>query len=62
MGIIKIGITLFALLSISLSTYDPDLGEKLCKLTVASYCNKDKVADWTCKPCEASPIKLDHVR
>ena len=43
------------------SSYDQDLGEKLCRLSVASYCNVQKVASWTCKPCLTSPIKLINV-
>lgn len=44
-----------------LCSYDPDFGHKLCRLTVASYCNPKKVKDWTCKPCNDSPIKLANV-
>ena len=45
----------------ALCSYDPDYGFKLCKLTVASYCAPHKVKDWTCKPCNDSPIKLMNV-
>ena len=44
------------------ASYSEDLGKNLCKLSVASYCNTNKLASWTCKPCLSSPIKLDTVR
>lgn len=40
------------------SAYNADLGLKLCRLTVASYCAPAKVKDWSCRPCNDSPIKL----
>lgn len=43
---------------ISASAYNADLGYKLCRLTVASYCAPAKVKDWSCRPCNDSPIKL----
>ena len=40
------------------ANYSENLGEKLCRLAVASYCNKERVADWTCKPCVNAPVKV----
>ena len=59
-----LGRSVLVLLCISLvvAKYSQTLGEKLCRLAVASYCNKEKVADWTCKPCTSAPVKLTHVQ
>lgn len=46
---------------LTLSAYDATLGHNLCRLTVASYCKPAKVKDWSCKPCNDSPIKLANV-
>ncbi len=57
----KLCILLLAILA-SIYAYSPDLGQKLCRLTVASYCAPSKVKDWSCKPCNDSPIKLSNVQ
>jgi hypothetical protein len=58
-----IKVVLASLLFISvICAYDPDFGQNLCRLAVASYCNVSKVKDWTCKPCANSPIKLTNVK
>lgn len=54
-------VILFGLSVLTFCTYNPDLGAKFCRLTVASYCSPPKVKDWTCKPCVDSPIKLNNV-
>jgi hypothetical protein len=43
-------------------SYDQNIAENLCHLTVASYCNSKKVADWSCKPCQNSKVKLGNVK
>lgn len=42
--------------------YSPQMGYNLCRLTVASYCAPSKVKDWSCKPCNDSPIKLTNAQ
>lgn len=44
------------------TAYNADLGYKMCRLTVASYCAPSKVKDWSCKPCNDSPIKLTNAQ
>ena len=44
------------------AAYNADLGYKLCRLTVASYCAPAKVKDWSCRPCNDSPIKLQNAQ
>lgn len=55
-------IVLSALIFLTFCTYNSDLGSKLCRLTVASYCAPAKVKDWSCRPCNDSPIKLMNVQ
>lgn len=58
----KQSIILCSLLIIVLSNYSETLGEKLCRLTVASYCKKAEVEKWSCTPCKNSPLALTNVR
>lgn len=56
-------IFLFVLLFVSASAqYDPNMGKGLCGLTVASYCNPNHLADWSCLPCKNSQIQLANVK
>lgn len=57
----KVLIILFTL-SLCVFSYNSTLGHNLCRLTVASYCSPSKVKDWTCRPCNESPIKLANVQ
>lgn len=56
-------IALLAALFLLVSTsYNQTLGEKLCRLTVASYCRKAEVEKWACGPCKNSPIAMNNVQ
>lgn len=58
-----IKLTLLALLLLLVSAaYNETLAEKLCRLTVASYCRKAKVENWSCTPCKNSPIAMTNVQ
>jgi hypothetical protein len=53
---------LAALLLVVSASYNQTLGEKLCRLTVASYCRKAEVEKWACAPCKNSPIAMTNVQ
>lgn len=57
----KVFVILFTIF-LCASSYNSTLGHNLCKLTVASYCGPSKVKDWSCRPCNESPIKLANVQ
>lgn len=58
-----IKLALFGLLLLLVSaSYNQTLGEKLCRLTVASYCKKADVEKWSCLPCKNSPIAMTNVQ
>ncbi len=59
-----IGKTLIVLaLVVAIHTqYNQELGLNLCHLAIASYCNPQKVQDWSCGPCLNSAIKMDNVQ
>ena len=42
--------------------YSSSMGEKLCRLTVASYCRKAEVEKWECGPCKNSPYVMKNVK
>jgi hypothetical protein len=50
------------LIFLSCASYTEQLGEKLCRLTVASYCRKADVEKWACGPCKNSPLVMTNVR
>jgi len=50
------------LIVLSFAAYNEALGEKLCRLTVASYCKKAEVEKWSCTPCKNSPLALKNVK
>lgn len=52
--------TIFIVLTAA--NYDSVLGEKLCRLAVASYCKKAEVEQWSCIPCKNSPLKMTNVK
>lgn len=58
---LKIG-TIALLVVIAAASYSELLGEKLCRLTVASYCKKADVEKWACGPCKNSPLAMRNVR
>jgi hypothetical protein len=58
---LKVAILGLLLLLVSAS-YNQTLGEKLCRLTVASYCRKAEVEKWSCGPCKNSPIAMTNVQ
>lgn len=55
-------VLLAALLLLVSASYNKALGEKLCRLTVASYCRKAEVEKWSCGPCKNSPIAMTNVQ
>ena len=58
---IKVILTL-TLLALCSATYSQVLGNKLCMLTVASYCNPAKIENWSCIPCKSSPLVMSNVK
>jgi hypothetical protein len=53
---------LITLLTVIHCQYNQQLGLNLCQLTVASYCNPQRLQDWSCGPCQTSGIKIDNVQ
>lgn len=53
---------LAALILLVSASYNQTLGEKLCRLTVASYCRKAEVEKWSCGPCKNSPLAMTNVQ
>jgi hypothetical protein len=58
---LKIG-TIALLIILASANYSELLGEKLCRLTVASYCKKADVERWSCGPCKNSPLAMKNVK
>ncbi len=50
------------LLSLTCAQYNEQVANKLCHLTVASYCRKADVEKWACAPCKNSPLVMTNVR
>jgi hypothetical protein len=49
------------LLSLTCAQYNEQIANKLCHLTVASYCRKADVEKWACAPCKNSPLVMTNV-
>lgn len=50
------------LLTLACMQYNEQVANKLCHLTVASYCRKADVEKWACAPCKNSPLVMTNVR
>lgn len=50
------------LLAFSMAQYNEQIANKLCHLTVASYCRKADVEKWDCVPCKNSPLVMTNVK
>jgi hypothetical protein len=50
------------LLSLACAQYNEQVANKLCHLTVASYCKKADVEKWACAPCKNSPLVMTNVK
>lgn len=55
-------IIVLALIATIHAQYNQELGLNLCQLSVASYCNPQKLQQWTCEPCYHSAIKMENVQ
>lgn len=51
-----------ALVILSSAAYSQELGEKLCRLSVAAYCKPSDVEKWSCAPCKNSPLAMTNVK
>jgi hypothetical protein len=58
---LKLGVFLI-LLFLGLASYNEGLGQKLCKLAVASYCKQSAVASWSCAPCKSAPLGMSNIK
>ena len=58
---LKIGVFL-AIVMLCSASYSESLGNKLCMLTVAAYCNPAKIVNWSCPPCKASPLVMTNIK
>lgn len=50
------------LLALASAQYNEQIAQKLCHLTVASYCRKADVEKWACAPCKNSPLVMTNVK
>lgn len=50
------------ILGLACAQYNEQVANKLCHLTVASYCRKADVEKWACAPCKNSPLVMTNVR
>ena len=53
---------MFVLCVIGLASYSESLGNKLCQLTVAAYCDPAKIQNWSCVPCKSASLVMTNVK
>lgn len=58
----KTTVTVLILVALASANYSQVLGERLARLSLASYCKRSDVEKWTCGPCKNSKLNMTNVK